>query len=112
MLTSTLRKLCNAIGYEVSLNPLDSGHVACRFGDPSVLHILDQRYVSCCFCPQAMLTMSLGFKDPLRLKYATQDRAVFALTFYHRFFVIMQFVLVTFQSIMYVLVLVNIYVAD
>jgi hypothetical protein len=82
MLTATLRKHCNALGYEVSLNSLDSGHVACRFGDPSVLHILDQRYVSCRSCPLAMLTISLGFKDPLRLKYATQDCAVFALTFF------------------------------
>ena len=49
-------------------DPLDSGYVAFRNGDATVLHILDYWYVSCGICIWAMLTMLLDFKDPTYLK--------------------------------------------
>ena len=49
-------------------DPLDSGYVAFRNGDATVLHILDYWYVSCGICIWAMLTMLPDFKDPTYLK--------------------------------------------
>jgi hypothetical protein len=60
----------------------DSGYVTFRVGGPTVLLILDWRYASNCFCVLAKLTMSLGFKDRIYLKYETMpNRAVLPLTF-------------------------------
>jgi hypothetical protein len=59
----------------------DSGYVAFRVGGPTVLLILDWRYVGRCLCVLAMLTMPLGFDDRIYLKYETMpDRAVLPLT--------------------------------
>jgi hypothetical protein len=52
------------------------------------------------------LTMSAGFKDPMRMRYVSPDGTVSARTrsYLRRIFVIVQYVLVTFQSIMYILI--------
>lgn len=90
------------------LIPFDSGYDASRVGGPTVLLILDWRYVNDCFCILAfkLLTMSLGFKDRIYMRYETMpDRAFLPLTFLvSRLFINVQFALVVLQSSLYVLV--------
>ena len=80
-LSSALREYCDALRCETVLIPSDSGYAAFRASEPTVLYILDWRYVSHLFCLLVMLTMSLGYNDRMYLKYkTTPDRAVLPLT--------------------------------
>jgi hypothetical protein len=82
ILSSALREYCDALRCETLLIPFDSGYVAFRVGEPTVLLLLDWRCVTHYFPVLAMLTMSLGFDDRIYLKYETiPDRAVLPLTF-------------------------------
>jgi len=50
-----------------------------------------------------MMAVSVGFKDTLRLRWALPSCIIQPLTFLHRLFVVAQFVLVAFQSLLFVL---------
>ena len=49
------------------------------------------------------MTVLVGFKDPLRLRWALPSCIIQPLTPLHRLFVVAQFVLVAFQSLLFVL---------
>jgi len=49
------------------------------------------------------MTVSVGFKDPLRVRWALPSCIIQPLTLPHRLFVVAQFVFVAFQSLLFVL---------
>ena len=49
------------------------------------------------------MTVSVGFKDPLRVRWALPSCIIQPLTLPHRLFVVVQFVFVTFQGLPFVL---------
>jgi membrane-associated HD superfamily phosphohydrolase len=82
ILCATLRKHCNALGYEVLLIYWTVDMLLVGLVSQQFFTYWASGTLSCSFCVLMMLTMSLGFKDPRRLKYAAQDRAVLPLTLF------------------------------
>ena len=60
---------------------------------------------SCFTCLLPTMTVSVGFKDSFRLRWAPLSCIILPLTPLHRLFVVVQFVFVAFQCLMFVLLI-------
>ena len=106
-LCGTLRKHCDVLGYNVLL--------ICWTVDMALVGLVAQQFYiywtsgtfSCCFCNPGDVDHVSRFQGPITYEVCNTRLCCPATHILHRFFVIVQFFLVTFQSIMYALVLVN-----
>ena len=105
-LCGALRKYCNALRCETLFIPsFDSGYDASRVGGPTVLHILDWRYVNDCFLRPSDVDHVTRFQGSHLHEVRNNARPRFPAThFPHRLFVNVQFALVVLQSTLYVIV--------